>query len=174
MQTFSRENLKDYQETEKRQYLTLDLVDRVFGVFDVGRVGGWDPTRLRKYGNGVGEDADESDGRENEGVEDSRGGQEAEPPVYENEDRGEVYVGDGQNDDGYRQREADAPLHCSRNRFRRHRRQNDGVSDWVLLEKCEREFEGWRRLSESRRCRCLSFYLFAPPFLLTKDTLSRI
>lgn len=53
--------------------LSLDLVDRVFGIFDVGSVGGGDTTWIREDGNGVGEDAHESDGRENNGVEDSRG-----------------------------------------------------------------------------------------------------
>jgi hypothetical protein len=128
LQTFSKETLKDYQETEKRQHLTLDLVDRVFGIFDVGRVVGGDSTRIREYGNGVGEDAHESDGRENQGVEDSRGGQEAEPPVNENEYRGEVYVRDGQNDDGYRQREADASLHFRGTGFGGTGVVNDGVS----------------------------------------------
>lgn len=150
MQTLYKETLKDYQETEKRQYLTLDLVDRVFDVFDVGHVVWGDPTRIREYGNGVGEDANDSDGRENHGVEDSWGGQEAEPPVYKNEYRGEVCVRDGQNDDGYRKREVDASLHCSRKSLRRHRRQNDGISGYVLQRKCEREFEGWWRLCESR------------------------
>lgn len=65
--------------------LALDLVDRVFGVFDVWRVGGGHRPRIREDRNGVGEDAHDGDSRENDGVEDSGGGHEAEPPFYEYE-----------------------------------------------------------------------------------------
>lgn len=96
----------------KRENLALDFVNWVFGVFDIGCVGGGDPTRIREDRDGVGENAHEGDEGENDGVEDARGGHEAEPAFYEDEDCGQVYVQDGQNDDGYRYREAGAILHC--------------------------------------------------------------
>lgn len=92
--------------------LALDFVNWVFGVFDIGCVGGGDPTRIREDRDGVGENAHEGDEGENDGVEDARRGHEAEPAFYEDEDCGQVYVQDGQNDDGYRYREAGAILHC--------------------------------------------------------------
>lgn len=81
--------------------LALDLVDRVFGILNVGHVSGRDPTRIRVERNGVAEDAHGGDGGENDGVYDPRGGGEAEPAVHEDEERGQVYEGDDQNDDNY-------------------------------------------------------------------------
>lgn len=52
--------------------LTLDLVNRVFGILDVRHVGRRDPTGIRKDSEGVIYDAHESDGGEYDGVHNSR------------------------------------------------------------------------------------------------------
>lgn len=55
----------------KRQNdLAFDLVDGALGVFDVGHVGGWDPTRIRGDGSAVGEGAGGGEGGEHGGVHD--------------------------------------------------------------------------------------------------------
>lgn len=83
----------------------------VFRIFNVGHVRGGNFTGIHENGDGVVEDAHGGNSGENDGVHYSRRRHETEPPVDVNEDCGEVYVRDGQNDDGYGQREAEAPLH---------------------------------------------------------------
>ena len=77
-------------------------MDGIVWIFNIGRVGWGDSTRIREDRNGVSENAHDGDEGENDGVEDSWRGHEAEPLLYKDEDCGQVYVEDGQNDDGYR------------------------------------------------------------------------
>ena len=83
--------------------LALDLVDWGFGVFDVGHVGRGDAAGIGGYGAAVGEGAHGGEGGENGAVYEARRGDEAEPPVDEDEHGGGVDVRDAQNDDAHRQ-----------------------------------------------------------------------
>lgn len=104
----------------KNYYLALDLVEGDLEVFNVGDVGGGNPTRIRVNGGAIAEDADGCECGENDGVCDPGRGEEAEPPVDENEHGGDVNVRDAQNDDAHGERENEAPLLLLLLRFLRH------------------------------------------------------
>lgn len=123
--------MQNGENSVEMRYLTLDLVDGDLTVFNVRNIGGGDPTRIGGNGGAVWGDTDGGDGGENDSVDDPRGREKAEPAVNEDEDGGEVNVGDGQNDDAHWEREHEATVVVVVLRFLGHGgagvSRNDGV-----------------------------------------------
>lgn len=86
-------------------------MDRIIGVLNVWQEARRDPTRIREDGEGIVEDAQDGEGGEDGGVHDARGSHQTEPRVYEDEDGGEVDVGNGGDNDEYGEREGESPQH---------------------------------------------------------------
>lgn len=92
-------------------YFAFDLMNCVIGIFNIWGVCGWDWTRICKDGKCIVHHTHDSQGSEDNGIHDSWRRHKAKPAIYEDKERWEVNVDDGQNDNGYRQREARGLLH---------------------------------------------------------------